>query len=102
MVEINPSPDIPKTMPETLAAAADEAGRISLGLLCYIRTGDIDALRNAVNSLMRMRSMETKNLLGQAVSCAMRSEHPLTADERKELYFSLVHEAKARHEGRVV
>lgn len=98
MVEINTDPDVPKTMPETLAVVADVAGRMSLGLLCYIRTGDIDCLRNAANSLMRIRAMETKNVLGDMISCAMREEHPLTAEERRKLYFQLVHEATANEE----
>lgn len=98
MVEINTNPDIPKTMPETLAVTADAAGQMSLGLLRYIRTGDMDCLRNAANSLMCIRAMETKNILGNMVSCAMREEHPLSAEERKALYFSLVAEVTANDE----
>jgi len=92
-VTIVTSPDVPKTMVDTVFATADEAGHMSLQLLSYLRTGDINHLRAATNSLLRIRSMGTKTLLNELMVCGMRGEHPLSSEDRKKLYLQMLAEA---------
>lgn len=51
----------------------------------YIKTGDVDFVRHAVNHMMIIKAMTTKRWFSKFMVCGVFNEHPLSDEERKQL-----------------
>jgi hypothetical protein len=79
-------------MLDTVCATANESGRMGLYLLAYLRTGDLNHLRMATNSILRIRALGTKQFLNDLIICGMTGTHPLSDEDRTKLYSQLIDE----------